>query len=171
MVLRFLDPRYGTLGRLDYFLFKYVYLTIISFLLVLLIVLPPILFRLDFFLPDYLFFAAIIALSYLSLLFDIRRLKDIGWSLWLLCIPLFPLVFIALMWLVPELFFQAFETMDKSRRLTINIILTLNVSAIIFSALLLFIKGKTKSAEILEAEYEEEIRLAEERFKSGGQNT
>lgn len=168
---KFLDPRYGTLARLDYFLQKYVYLTIAS----LVFILPPLLLGLNYFPPFYLFFPAVFIIGYFSLLFEIRRLRDIQWSLWLLLIPLSPLAAMipamASLWLFPAPAFSLFDVMDYYPSAVTAIITIWNIVIIGFQALLLFVKGKAKSTKELQDEYERDIQLLEERFKSKGQNT
>lgn len=110
MNFTFLDPRYGALGRLDYFLFKYVYLTVAS----LIFILPPLIFGHEYFPPFYLFIPAAILIGYLSFVFDIKRLRDLGWSFWLILIPLSPLFVMVPIWVLPGSVFDIFETMERN---------------------------------------------------------
>lgn len=162
---KFLDLRYGTLGRLDYFLFKYIYLTIA----VLIFMLPPFFFGLDYVSPVYLLLPAYIFIGYLSFLFDIKRLRDIGWSFWLMLIPLSPLFIVVPIWFFPDSVFNIFNIMEKSPFAAITIVIALNLFIMTFQALLLFVRGqKYKSPEVLQNEYERDIKLEEECFKSKG---
>lgn len=145
MNFTFLDPRYGALGRLDYFLFKYVYLTVAS----LIFILPPLILGHEYFSPFYLFFPGVLFIGYLSFVSDIKRLRDIGWSFWLILIPLSPLFLIIPMWFFPDSVFNIFEMMEKNPSAIITIAAALNLFIMTFQALLLFVKSqRNKSSKL-----------------------
>ncbi len=140
MILHFLDIRYGTIGRLNYFLLS----AILPFILFIpVITLSPSVTGET----DVLIIFIMVLVAY-QLLLSVKRLRDIGINVYYSVIGLalsLPGLCMTLMMQSPEHAMTFVDFMEKNPTTIITVSTILNLISLAYGIVLLFFKGKNHS--------------------------